>query len=132
MIPTPTVAGLHVCHDAQIDMDRHEITLRKSFRNLETPLHPSYAAPFWAFAEIYGPLGRCNLQVTISTLDVPQVVYEFRHRIEFNDRLSPVYLNLNMGHCRFPRLEKYEMMVIVDGDIIAQRVFVVLAAEDER
>ena len=27
MIPVPTVAGPHLCHDVHIDMDRHEIRL---------------------------------------------------------------------------------------------------------
>jgi hypothetical protein len=126
MIPAPTIAGLHVCHDVTINLDRREITLTRGFRNLVTPVHPALTKPFWAFAEIYGPLGEGSLQLIISTLDVPEVVYDFRHKIEFKDRLSPVYLNLHMGHCRFPRAGKYEMMVIVDGDIIAQRVFVVI------
>jgi hypothetical protein len=72
-------------------------------------------------------LGRGNLQVIVSTLDEPEVVYDFRHAIEFKDRLSPVYLKLNMTYCRFPRAGPYEMMLIVDGDIIAQRLFHVVA-----
>jgi hypothetical protein len=126
MIPLPTVVGLHVCHDVSIDLS-HEVTMTRVFRDFTTPLHPKTTHPFRAFAAIYGPLGRGSLQVTISTLDRPEVVYDFRHTIEFKDRLSPVYLNLNMSYCRFPRAGGYEMMLIVDNDVIAQRVFFVIA-----
>jgi hypothetical protein len=106
-------------------MDRHEITLTRIFRNLVTPIHPNRANPFWAFATIFGVLGRGKLQVIVSALDQPEVVYDFRHPIEFKERLSPIYLKLDLAYCRFPREGPYEIMLIVDGDIIAQRVFFV-------
>lgn len=123
MIPAPTVAGLHVCHDVQIDMDRHEITLTRIFRNLVSPTNET--SQFWAFAIISGPLGRGNLRLRIMDLDQETLVYEFQHPIDFRDRLSPVYLKLNLQHCRFTKEGGYEIMLRVDDDIIAQRVFVV-------
>jgi len=125
MIPAPTVAGLHVCHDVQIDMDRHEITLTRIFRNLVSRTDGTQTSPFWAFAIIAGPLGRGNLRLRIMDLDLETLVYEFQHPIDFRDRLSPVYLKLNLQHCRSTREGGYEIMLRVDDDIIAQRVFVV-------
>lgn len=125
MIPAPTVAGLHLCHDVQIDMDRHEITLTRAFHSLSTPIHPNYASPFWAFVELYGPIGKGILTLTLMTLDEQKMFYVFKHPIEFRDRFSPVYFRLNLRECRFPRAGDYEIMLWLDGDIVAQRRFIV-------
>ncbi len=125
MIPAPTVAGLHLCRDVQIAMDRHEITLTRIFRHLNTPLYPATASPFWAFATIYGPVGQGRLRVVIEALDNDELIFHLQTPIAFTGRLSPVYLNLNMAHCRFPRAAEYEIMVWVDTDIVAQQRFLV-------
>jgi hypothetical protein len=125
MIPAPTVAGLQLCHDVAIDMDRHEITLTRIFRNFDTPIHPDLSTHFWAFATIYGPLGQGKLTVVVEALDNQEVVFFLQTPIEFTDRFSPVYLKLNMRYCRFPRVGDYEMIVWADLDIVAQQRFVV-------
>ena len=99
--------------------------MARIFHEIATPIYPSNSKPFWAFAELYGPMGRGKLEVVIYALDDQQVLYYLQDKIDFAGRLSPVYLKLNMGYCRFPRTGEYEMMVWIDGDIVAQRKFVV-------
>jgi len=125
MIPAPIVAGLHVCHGVDIDMQRHEITLTRAFHELTSPIHPKYAKPFRVFAEIYGPIGRGVLTVMLMPLNQERVVYAFKHTIEFKDRFSPIYFRLDLRDFRFPRIGEYEIMLWVDWDIVAQRRFVV-------
>jgi hypothetical protein len=126
MLPTPIVAGLHVCHGVDIDMQRHEITLTRAFHRLSSPIHPDRASVFWTFAELYGPIGRGTLTLMLMTLDEQHVIYSFKHPIEFGDRFSPIYFRLDVRDFRFPRTGEYEIMLCVDHDIVAQRRFVVV------
>jgi len=64
--------------------------------------------------------GRSSPLLTLSQHDV---VYSAEHPIEFRDRFTPVYLTLRVSHCRFPKAGGYEMILMVDRDVIAQRVF---------
>lgn len=125
MIPAPTVAGLHACHGANIDMHRFEFTLTRAFHELSSPIHPNDATSFWAFAELYGPIGKGVLTLALLPLDQQEVVYGFKHPIEFKDRFSPIYFRLHLQGFRFPQAGEYEIMLWVDGDIIGQRRFVV-------
>ena len=125
MIPAPTVAGLHHCHDVTIDIASREVTLTRSFHEIAIPLNSMVAHPFWTYAEVYGPIATGNLTLMALSLDDHEVVFAFRHPIEFNDRFIPVCLKFDMCDCRFPKAGEYEMMLWVDGDIFAQRRFVV-------
>jgi hypothetical protein len=131
MIPAPTVAGLHVCHGVDIDLSRHEFTLTRSFHELSSPIHPNYGNGFWTIAELYGPIGKGTLTLTLMTLDQQRMVYGFKHSIEFKNRFSPVYFRLNIRNCRFPKVGEFEIMLWVDLDIVAQRRFVVVEGIQE-
>jgi len=67
-----------------------------------------------------------NLTLQVLALDKQEMVYAFKHSVEFKDRFEPVFLKLNMGQCRFPRPGEYEMIVWVDLDIVALRRFEIL------
>jgi hypothetical protein len=125
MIPIPTVAGLHISHGIIIDMQRYEVTLTRAFHELSSRIHPNDATSFWAFAELYGPIGKGVVTLALLPLDQHGVVYGFKHPIEFKDRFSPIYFRLHLKGFRFPRTGEYEIMLWVDGDIVAQRRFVV-------
>ena len=92
MIPATTVASLHVCHDVTIDLASREVTLARIFYEIATPIYPSNSKPFWAFVERYGPIGRGKLEVIVYALDDQQALYYLQDKIDFADRLSPVYL----------------------------------------
>ena len=125
MVPQPVVNGLHVCQAVLIDVASREVTLTRSFRNLTTPVYPRVTSPFWAYAELYGPVAKGNLSLQVLAIDKQEMVYAFKHPVEFKDRFEPVYLRLNMRECRFPRAGGYEMILWVDLDIVAQRRFVI-------
>jgi hypothetical protein len=126
MIPTPTVAGLHLCHDVTIDMDRHEITLTRAFHSLSTPIHPNLARHFWAFAELFGPIGKGNLTLTLMTLDEQRVFYAFRHPIEFSNRFSPIHFRLNLLLlCRLaPSFKPSRRQAVVSSPVVQPRFLV--------
>ena len=123
MTPEPVPVGLHLCRQVSTEPTTGEATLTNVFRVLETPLHPATAPPFWAFAALSGPVGRGTLRVAILHLEDSDIVYWMSHPIEFKDRFTPVYLTLKLSHCRFPAAGTYEMMMWVDWDVVAQRVF---------
>jgi hypothetical protein len=128
MIPAPVAVGLHLCHNLVVQPDTHDVTLTRVFRILRTPLHPSTIRPFSAFASIHGPEGRGILRVAIFRAHDQDVLYSMSNPVEFRDRFTPVYLTLRMSHFRFPSAGEYEMMLMIDRDVIAQRVFHVVAA----
>ena len=130
MIPSPIVTGLHVCHNVIIDEVTKEVTLARIFYDLSSPIYPSVTQPFWAFASMHGPIGKGQLQVRVLTLDEHDVIYAMKHPIEFKDRFSAVYLRLKFQRFRFPKAGRYEIMMWVDDEIIAQRTFHVSDTED--
>ena len=132
MIPSPIVTGLHVCHDLIIDEVTKEVTLTRIFYDLPSPIYPSVTRPFWAFASIHGPIGRGQLSVHILTLDGHDVIYAMNHPIEFKDRFSEAFLRLKFHRFRFPNAGRYEIMLWVDDEIIAQRTFHLTETEAQR
>jgi hypothetical protein len=130
VVPTPNALGLHLCRDLAVEAATGDVTLTGIFRVLQTPLHPATTRPFCAFCALTGPVGRGTLRVAITHLDERDVIYSMAHPIEFRDRSTPVYLTLRLSHCRFPTAGAYEMMVLVDWDVVAQRVFHVVPEDD--
>jgi hypothetical protein len=60
-------------------------------------------------------------------LETDETISEAQGTIEFPSRLVPVYVRLRFSNCRFPAPGKYETMLMIDRDVIAQRDFHVLA-----
>ena len=131
MTPEPVPIGLHLCHDLVVHAETLEVSLHRVFRTLRSPLYPLIAPPFWVFAGLTGPVGRGILRVVIFHLDDRDLVYIFETPVEFPDRFTPVYFRLRLSTCRFPSAGAYEMMLLVDQDVIAQRVFHVLTEGSE-
>jgi len=123
MIPSPIVTGLHVCHDVNIDEVTKEVTLTRIFYDLPSPIYPDLTRPFWAFASMHGPIGSGTLSFFVMTLDEQTIVYSLEHPIEFKDRFSAAYFRLKLHRFRFPKAGRYEIMMMVDDEIIAQRTF---------
>jgi hypothetical protein len=130
--PEPIATGLHLCHDLAVHPDSLEVSLTRIFRTFRSPLYPATAPPFWAFGAIHGPKGRGELRVAVTRLLTDEMISEARGTIEFPSPLVPVYVRLRFSNCRFPAPGAYETMMMIDRDVIAQRVFHVLVPGAEQ
>lgn len=131
MTPEPVAVGLHLCHDLTVHEHTLEVSLSRIFRTLRSPLYPATAPPFWAFASVHGPVAQGTFHLAIYRVSNGGLVYALKHPIHFPDRFTPVYIRVQVNGCRFPAAGAYEMMLIVDHDVIAQRVFHVHTEDGE-
>lgn len=131
MTPEPIATGLHLCRDLTVHPDSLEVSLSRIFRVFRPPLYPDTAPAFWAFAAITGPRAQGTVYAAIYRLSNGDLVYANEHPIHFPDRFTPLYYRLRLSNCRFPAVGAYEMVLMVDRDVIAQRVFHVLTEDGE-
>jgi hypothetical protein len=129
--PEPIAVGLHLCRDLTVHADTLEVSLTRIFRTLRSQLYPAFAPRFWAFASVYGPEAQGNLYAAIYRVSNGDLVYVNEHLIRFPDRFTPIYYRLQLSSCRFPAVGAYEMLLMVDRDVVAQSVFHVLTEEGE-
>jgi Family of unknown function (DUF6941) len=122
MMPPPTALGLFVCDRVEQDSQTGKYSLRGTVRQFVVPHFPGNSGPFAVFATLKGAQGVGTVAIEISGLGNVTRVYRQQVVVTFPDRLREVDFLLRILNCRFPGPGKYEIILWVDQDVVAQKV----------
>jgi hypothetical protein len=67
-------------------------------------------------------MGDGDLELAVVRLaEEEEQIYSQRGRIQFPDRFKVVNAHIRVSRLRFPRPGSYDIRLLIDGDLIAQR-----------
>jgi hypothetical protein len=123
MTPPPVAVGLTICDYVIVEAKPNKITLVGGMTRLGLKHFPSVAPPFHVFATFTDGLGDATLKLVITRLDTDEDVYTRQTRIRFQDKFSTVQVSFRVRDCQFPEPGWYFFTLLVDGEWVAQRRF---------
>jgi hypothetical protein len=129
MIPPPIAIGLTICEKVILEELTKNVSLLNTFTklNVATNVLPR----FIVYAVLIDGSGTCRVQLSIVELETAEEIYHFRGTAAFVDRLTELRLRFSVNNCSFPRSGKYQVVLLVDDELVAQRSLVVKLIEDQ-
>jgi len=121
MTPPPVAVGLVVCEQVIVDHQTRNPSPISIFTGLAVETFPSPAQRCSVFASLTNGRGDGVVRLVVTRLDTGETIYEQRFPIRFPDPLLVVNLNIRVRSIRFPVPGRYEFLLYVDVDPVAQR-----------
>ena len=121
MNPPPVALSLILCEQVIVDLHTRNPSTISVFTGLAVEGFPSPPQRFSVFASLSNGRGSAVVRLVANRLDTGEPVYEQQHPIRFPDPLLVVNVNMRVGKIRFPALGRYEFILAVDSDAVAQR-----------
>jgi hypothetical protein len=121
MNPPPVALSLILCEQVIVDLHTQNPSPISIFTGLAVEGFPSPPQRFSVFASLTNGRGSGVLKVVANRLDTGEPVYEQRHPIRFPDPLLVINVNIRVGKIRFPVPGRYEFILVVNADPVAQR-----------
>ena len=121
MIPLPIVRGLVLCEKAIVEDGSKNVSLINTFTKIWVRDFPSTVQPFIAYAALTDGLGEAIMDLVVTRLETDEVIYSYRNRLRFPDRLEEVRALIRVNNCTFPAAGQYEVTLLIDGEWVAQR-----------
>src|SRR5207253_10390611 len=88
---------------------------------------PSEPQRFVLVAVLIDGLGKGLFELVIDSLgDAEEELVRQQHEVEFLDPLQEARLLFRMNRCSFPSPGNYQVNLLADGELVAQRVITVL------
>ena len=129
MVPRPVALGLTLCDHVIIEERTRKASLIGQFTGMPAESFPHLAQPFCLFAVLTNAIGSGTLELELTRLDTGEEIWNHQGPIEFPDRLAEVRFVFRLRQCYFPAPGKYDFVLKVDGDWVAQRSFRVYQLE---
>jgi hypothetical protein len=121
MTPPPVALSLILCEQVIVDHQTRNPTPVSIFTGLAVEKFPSDPQRFSVFTSLTNGRGDGTIKLAANRLDTGESVYEQQHRIHFPDPLLVVNVNIRVRAIRFPAAGRYEFVLFVDSDPVAQR-----------
>ena len=127
---TPVAIGLLICEQVIVEEKTRNVTPVNCFTHRKVVGFPSEPFPFVVFSVLADGLGEMPLEVRIYRLDTFGEVYRtVAATIRFTDPLQSVRFQLRIRDVSFPVPGHYDVALLADGEMIAQRKLVILQKE---
>ena len=81
---------------------------------------------FFALAWLADGEGEMPVDIVVERLDTLEEVYRYTRKFVFKDRLRDSRCLARIRSCTFPVAGQYQVSLIIDGELAAQRKFRVL------
>jgi hypothetical protein len=121
MTPPPTALALILCEQVIVDSRTKNPSPINIFTGLAVEQFPSDPQRFSIFAALNDGYGDGTMELVGIRLDTGDQFYAQRHPISFPDRWVVVNVNIRVRRLRFPVPGRYEFMLLIDSELIAQR-----------
>jgi hypothetical protein len=121
MTPQPTALGLFLCEQVIVDHQTRNPSPINIFTGRAVDGFPSDPQRFSVFAALTDAEGSGTLELVGVRLDSGMRFYGQQHPIQFPDRGTVVNVNVRIRNLRFPAPGWYDLLLLVDGDLVAQR-----------
>jgi hypothetical protein len=121
MTPPPIAVNMMLCEQVIVDYRTKNPTPVSIFNGLAVEELPSPPQRLSVFAVLTDGRGRSVLRLVVNCLDGGDTVYEQEYPIDFPGPLILVNVNIRVRGIRFPIPARYEFLLFVDSDCVAQR-----------
>lgn len=129
MAIAPTVRGLILCQEADIDPVTRNLSMLQCFRALKADRFPSATKRFYVMAHLVNGLGDVTLRVDIVQLSDNRSLYRFPMAVHFQDRLQEMRMKVEVGQFVAPSRGKYGIKLWANDDLIAMTDFSVIGGK---
>ncbi len=129
MIQRPAATGLAVCEQVIVEEKTHNITLVNCLTRLRVKAVPSEPQRFIVYAWLTDGLGDGQIRLEVVRPDTLDELLTRDLPATFSDPLQEVRV-LFRGSLSFPVEGRYQVRLLADGDIIAQRTVQVFVKKE--
>jgi hypothetical protein len=121
MKPPPIALSLILCEQVIVDHHSRNPSPISIFTGLAVEGFPSPSQRFSVFTSLTNGRGNGVVKVGANRLDTGETIYEQQYPIAFPGPLLVVNVNVRVRAIRFPAPGRYEFVLLVDDDPVAQR-----------
>jgi hypothetical protein len=125
MIPTPTAIGLTLCDSVIVEAKTEKVSLVGTFHRLGAPAFPVVLSPFVVHTALTDGAGSGMLELVCTRLETGEELFTYTRPITLSNPLSEVRVSWRLLRCEIPAPGAYEVVLLVDGEWVARRRFVV-------
>jgi hypothetical protein len=93
-------------------------------------MFPSEPVPFTVLALLTDGVGEVMLEVVIERLDNLEEIYRYQHAYRFAHPLHEIRFQLRVVRCSFPVAGVYQVSLLADGEVLAQRRLTIVREEE--
>lgn len=121
MSQRPAVIGMLICEQVIVEEHTRNVTLVNAFARRVVKRFPSDPFPFVVFTVLNDGIGKIRLDLRIQRLDTLEDVFVRSVSIHLADPLKEYRCLFRVEDCIFPLAGSYELALLADKEIIAQR-----------
>jgi hypothetical protein len=129
MSQKPVAIGLLLCEQVIIEEKTRNVTPVNCFTQRLVEGFPSKPFPFVVFAVLTDGLGEVRLEVAIQRLDTLEEVYQRTLTARFPHPLREVRCVFRVRDCSFPVAGAYQVMILAEDELLAQKRLVIQQKE---
>src|SRR6266542_2527998 len=122
----PIAVALLLCEQLIVDDRTANVTLVNSFSHLVLDGRVGEPQTFGIFVLLTDGLGTMPAELEIVRLDTEEVIYRKQFEVQFQSPLQQVRCLLRVRRCSFPVAGAYQATLLVEGESIALRRFLVV------
>jgi hypothetical protein len=130
MVPIPQALGLTLCDRVIIEQVTKNPTLVGIFLTRRVEGFPSEPVAFSAFVPLTDGSGTGTIELVAVRLETEEQIYSQQGEVTFPHRFAVINAHFRVSKIRFPAPGSYSFILVVDGDLIAQRRVEVYQRED--
>jgi hypothetical protein len=126
----PVAIGLLTCEQVIVEEKTRNITPVNCFTRQSVEQFPSEMLPFVVFAMLTDGSGEMPLAVSIARLDTLDEIYRRSVSVRFDNPLQEFRCIVRVRDCSFPVAGHYEILLLADNEMVAQRKILITAKEN--
>jgi len=127
----PIAIGLSLCEQVVVEEKTRNVTLVNCFTHRTVDHFPSEFVPFVAFAVLSDGAGEIPLELVVERLDTLEEIHRVSLTGHFANPLQTVRCTLRIRNCAFPLAGHYQVSLLADSEVLAQRRLVLLPKEND-
>lgn len=130
MVPLPQALALALCERVVIEQGTKNPNLIGIFLARRVERFPAEPASFSAFVSLAEGAGTGHIELVSIRLETDEQIYLQKGTISFPHRFAVINAHFRITKLQFPAAGSYMFMLLVDGELVAQRRIKVYQAEE--
>jgi hypothetical protein len=131
MIQRPVAVGLMLCEKIIVEEGTRNVTLVSCFSRLRVHQFPSAPHRMAVYVVLTDGQGEGVIDLILNRLDESEELFQQRQPIKFTGPLQEIGMLFRLNQCSFPAPGRYQILLLADGEMVAQKAFTVLPAEEQ-
>ena len=124
----PRALAMIICDDVIEDRRTHKKSLIGIFNQIVASNFPAIHPKMHIFFSLTNGRGKCKAVLQHTSLSDLEVLKEIQGEIHFLDPNMNLEYTFELLNVSFPRQGRYSFQLLLDGKLVMERVFEVLAA----